>query len=205
MYVPAKFATDTDAAWAVVADAGAGNLVVASAQGLTSVFVPVIVSDDRRHLRTHVARANPWWRDVEDGAEVLALFVAASAYVSPTFYPSRRENPGVVPTWNYVAAEVRGLVRVIDDHQWLLDQVRSQTAHFESPMPSPWSVEDAPADFIDAQARAIVGVEIDVRSIEGKSKLSQNRPAQDHDAVRRHLERGDLAERNVAGRMTTDD
>ena len=205
MYVPVKFATDVEAAWAVVAEAGAGNLVVASGEGLSSVFVPVIVSDDRRSLRTHVARSNPWWRGVEDGVEVLALFVVASAYVSPTFYPSRHQDPGVVPTWNYVAAEVRGRVRVIDDHQWLLDQVRSQTAHFESPSPSPWRVEDAPADFIDRQVRAIVGVEIDVRSIEGKSKLSQNRPVQDHDAVREHLEQGGLAERNVAQRMTESD
>lgn len=205
MYVPVKFATDVEAAWAVVADAGAGYLVVASAEGLSSVFVPVIVSHDRRSLRTHVARANPWWRGFEDGVDVLALFVAASAYVSPTYYPSRHQDPGVVPTWNYVAAEVRGRLRVIDDHQWLLDQVRSQTAHFESASPAPWRVEDAPADFIDRQLGAIVGVEIEVRSIEGKAKLSQNRPVQDHDAVREHLERGGLAERNVAQRMTERD
>ena len=205
MYVPVKFATDVDAAWAVVGDAGAGSLVVAGAEGLSSVFVPILVSDDRRSLRTHVARANPWWRGIQDGTEVLALFVAASAYISPTFYPSRHQNPSVVPTWNYVAAEVRGRVRVIDDHQWLLEQVRSQTTHFESTSPSPWRVEDAPDDFIDRQVSAIIGVEIDVVSIEGKSKLSQNRPASDHDAVREHLSEGELAERNVAQRMTGDD
>ena len=67
-----------------------------------------MVSEDRRTLTSHLAKANPWWRSASDGIEVLGLFVAASAYVSPTYYPSRFENPGVVPTWNYVAAEVRG-------------------------------------------------------------------------------------------------
>ena len=108
MYVPPSFAVDEDDAWRVVDDAGAGMLVIQSDDGLSSVYVPVIVSDDRRTMRMHVAKANPWWKSVGDGAEVLALFLAASAYVTPSYYPSRLENPGVVPTWNYVAAEVRG-------------------------------------------------------------------------------------------------
>ena len=201
MYVPSKFVIDEDAAWEVVRDAGAGMLVLVTPAGLESVFVPVVVSEDRRTMTTHVARVNPWWRSVSNDAEVLALFVSASAYVSPSLYPSRDQSPGVVPTWNYVAAQVRGRVRLRDDAAWVLEQVRLQTARFEEHRNVPWRVEDSPSHYIDQQLRAIVGLEIDVVSIEGKAKLSQNRPVIDHDSVRRDFTRGNWRERSVAERM----
>ena len=205
MYVPAKFITDLDAAWGIVTDAGAGHVVVATPEGLRSVFVPVVVSADRQRVSSHVARANPWWRELDEGHDVMALFVAASAYVSPTYYPSRLVDPSVVPTWNYVAAEVRGRLHVHDDLEWLRDQVARQTALYESSNAEPWRVDDAPSDFIDHQLRAIVGIEIDVRSVEGKTKLSQNRPDEDRVSVRDHLAELGLGERKVAQRMTPDD
>ena len=201
MYVPAKFVIDEDASWAAVRDAGAGMLVRTAEAGLTSVFVPVVVDEQHTTVRAHVARANPWWRSVDDGSDVLGLFVAASAYVSPSYYPSRLEDPGVVPTWNYVAVEVRGRLHVHDDATWLDDQVRELTTTFESGRPTPWRVDDAPAAYIERQLRAIVGITIDVLSIEGKAKLSQNRPQIDHDSVRDHLAQGSANERNVASRM----
>jgi len=193
---------DEDAAWAVVREAGAGMLVVAAAGGLQSVFVPVIVSDDRTKVLSHVARANPWWRVVADDDEVLGLFLVASAYVSPSNYPSRLESPGTVPTWNYVAAEVRGRARVHDDAEWLHHQVRELTDQFEAGRSPRWRVEDAPSEYVDRQVGAIVGIEIDVETIEGKAKLSQNRPDIDHDTVRDNFAQGTPAERNVAARMT---
>ena len=131
VYTPAKFSLDDEAAWSVVREAGAGALVLATPDGLDSAFVPVLVSDDRGAIYSHVAKANPWWRAVGDGADVLALFVTASAYVSPTYYPSRLERPGVVPTWNYVAAEVRGRVTVHHDRQWKKSQVHALTERYE--------------------------------------------------------------------------
>src|SRR5271154_197630 len=98
MYVPPHFALDDDGAWKVLNDAGAGFLVIQSNSGLVSVYVPVIVSPDRQTIRTHVAKANPWWKSVGEGVDVLALFLAASAYVTPSHYPSRLEHPSVVPT-----------------------------------------------------------------------------------------------------------
>jgi transcriptional regulator len=192
------------AAWAVVREAGAGMLVVAAPDGLQSVFVPVIVSDDHTKILSHVAKANPWWRELRDGTEVLGLFLVASAYVSPSNYPSRFESPGTVPTWNYVATEVRGRVTVHDDPQWLQRQVRALTEQFEAGRSPEWRVEDAPSDYVDRQVKAIVGIEIDVASITGKAKLSQNRPDVDHDSVRDNFARGNPAERNVAARMTDD-
>ena len=201
MYVPPKFALDNDAAWDVVREAGAGMLVRSSEAGLASVFVPVVVAPDRTTIRAHVARGNPWWRSVRDDSEVLGLFVSASAYVSPSYYPSRFDDPGVVPTWNYVAVEVRGRLHVHDDAAWLADQVRALTSTFEAGRSPQWRVDDAPADYIERQLKAIVGITIDVESLEGKVKLSQNRPVVDHDSVREHLGTGTLAERNVASRM----
>jgi transcriptional regulator len=205
VYVPAKFRVGDDDAWRVVRDAGAGVLLRATPSGLASVFVPVVVSDDLRTISSHVARANPWCRAIEPGEEILAVFLAASAYVSPSFYPSRLTNPKVVPTWNYVAAEVRGRVHVHEEHEWKLAQVRRQTERFEQGRSPEWRVDDAPAQYIDQQLKAIVGLEIDVISVEGKAKLSQNRPVEDSTSVREHLESGSLTERNVAQRMDSDE
>ena len=205
MYVPAAFSLDDDAAWAVVRDAGAGMLIRVTSSGLGSVFVPVVSDHERNVLTSHVARANSWWRDASDGEDVLALFVAASAYVSPSYYPSRMEKPGVVPTWNYVAAEVHAKLYVHDDVEWLRAQVRTVTNSFEEHRSPRWSVDDAPEDFLNHQLRAIVGLEMRVTSIEGKAKLSQNRPEMDHDNVARELARRGLAEQNVAVRMPVAD
>ena len=201
MYVPPAFSLDDEAAWAVVREGGAGMLVRTTSTGLASVFVPVVLSSEKTVLTSHVARANSWWRDAIEGEEVLALFLAASSYVSPSYYPSRMENPGVVPTWNYVAAEVHGQLYVHDDAEWLRAQVRTVTDSFEENRSPRWSVDDAPSDFISHQLRAIVGLEIRVTSIEGKAKLSQNRPGIDHDNVALELARRGLAEQNVARRM----
>lgn len=205
MYVPPKHAIDEKAAWNVVREAGAGMLVVETPDGLQSVFVPVVVSDDRSTILTHLAKANSWWRSLHDGDEVLGLFLVASAYVSPSNYPSRLENPGVVPTWNYVAAEVRGRLRVHDDPEWLDRQVRLVTEQFESGRSPEWRVDDASHEYVERQLKAIVGIEIDVLAIQGKAKLSQNRPQLDHDSVRDNLAQGTPAERNVAARMTNDE
>jgi transcriptional regulator len=205
VYVPPKHAIDEAAAWEIVREAGAGMLVASSPDGLQSVFVPVVVSDDHTRILTHVARANSWWRSLRDGDEVLCLFLVASAYVSPSNYPSRFEAPGVVPTWNYVAAEIRGCVTVHDDPEWLQRQVRLLTDQFEAGRSPVWRVEDAPSEYVERQVKAIVGIEIEVVAVQGKAKLSQNRPEIDHDSVRGNLAQGTPAERNVAARMTDDE
>jgi transcriptional regulator len=204
MYVPPKHAVDDEAAWSIVREAGAGMLVVDTPAGLKSVFVPVVVSDDRATVLTHVAKANSWWRALNDGDQVLALFLVASAYVSPSNYPSRIENAGVVPTWNYVAAEVCGTLRVHQDPEWLERQVRLVTDQFEAERSPKWSVDDSTAAYVAAQLKAIVGIEIEVVAITGKAKLSQNRSGVDHDTVRDNFAVGTPNERNVAARMTND-
>jgi transcriptional regulator len=205
VYVPSKFALDDDEAWAIVSDAGAGMLVIATPSGLASVFVPVVVSENRQTLTSHLAKANSWWKSVNDDTEVLALFLAASAYVTPSYYPSRFENPGVVPTWNYVAAEVRGRLTLHKEPGWKLNQVRSLTQQFERGRDPEWRVDDLDQKFREQQLKAIVGMEIEVISIEGKAKLSQNRAVIDHDSVRDNFAKGSLGEQNVAQRMKSID
>ena len=205
MYVPPKHAVDDDDAWSIVKDAGAGSLVIVTPLGMASVFVPVVVREDRRTLTSHLARANSWWKSVRTGDEVLALFLTASAYVTPSYYPSRLENPGVVPTWNYVAAEVRGRLRLHEEPEWKLDQVRAVTQQFESGRDPEWRVDDLDEKYRQKQLTAIVGIEIDVISIEGKAKLSQNRPDEDQKSVRDHFVKGTLGERNVGLRMNVSD
>jgi transcriptional regulator len=205
MYVPPKHCVDEEAAWKIVVEAGAGMLVINTAEGLESVFVPVVPSEDHRTIKSHVARANKWWRSVQEGTEVLAIFLTASAYVSPSLYPSRIESPGVVPTWNYVACEVRGRLSVHDDVDWLAAQIRLVTNRFEAGRDPQWTVEDSPEEYIKHQMAAIVGIEIEVTSIQGKAKLSQNRPEIDHDNVRETFSEGTLAERNVASHMHLDE
>ena len=201
VYVPPKFQVDDDDAWRIVADAGAATLVLATARGLVTAYAPVVVSDDKRAIYSHLAKANPWWREVTAGMDVLAVFVAASAYVSPSLYPSRRENPHVVPTWNYAMVQVQGRIRLHDDDEWKLHQVRALTHHFEAGKDPEWLVDDMDAEFRLSQLRAIVGLEIEVVDIEGKAKLSQNRPAIDQSSVRSHFAEGTPAERIVASHM----
>jgi transcriptional regulator len=201
VYVPPKHAVNEDDAWQIVKDAGAGMLVIATPNGLASVYVPVVVSEDRRTMWSHLAKANPWWKSVGSDTDVLAIFLVASAYVSPTYYPSRLENPGVVPTWNYVAAEVHGRVTLHEDPEWKLNQVRGVTGQFERGREPEWRVDDMDLTYRDQQLKAIVGIEIDVVSIEGKAKMSQNRPDIDQCSVQEHLAEGSLSEQNVAQRM----
>jgi len=201
VYVPLKFNVDKAAAWKAVRDAGAGMLVTQGNYGLQSVFTPIIVGADQNTLTAHVARANPWWKDATNGAEVLALFVAASSYVSPSAYPSRHEKPEVVPTWNYVAVEVRGILRVHDDYDWVFSQAKELTTQFEEGRDVPWKLAESDEKYVEKLARGIVGIEIAVSAITGKYKLSQNRPNEDRENVMRSLEDGGLRDQETAKYM----
>ena len=200
MYNPPAFTLDVDASWQIVERAGAAMLVAPTASGLSSVMVPIVV-EERRRLLAHVARANPWWREVQEASEVLALFLVADAYVSPSYYPSTAEQPAAVPTWNYVLAEVHGTLRVHDERAWVESQARALVERFESERDPRWWTDDAPAHYLEKMVRGIVGIEIEVTSIEGKAKLSQNREARDTAGVRAALAQGTLSERHLAEEM----
>jgi transcriptional regulator len=170
-----------------------GLLVSAGPSGLLANPVPFHLDAEatpKGTLRLHLARANRQWQDIRDGAEVLAVFQGADSYVTPSWYETKRETGKVVPTWNYAVVQARGTGRIVEDVDWLRRQIRALTGERENGRAMPWAVEDAPDSFIAAQIRGIVGIEIEIATIEGKWKVSQNRPLADRDGV----ERGLLAE-----------
>jgi transcriptional regulator len=185
VYTPPFSRIDDEAAFDLLDVAPLGHLVSVSADGLEATTLPVLADRVGRRLRGHVARANAHWKCLH-GADVLVMFVASSGYVSPAWYPSKTDDARVVPTWNYEVVHVRGVARVHDDAEWLRLLVDDLTRRHESERTdgaAVWAVTDAPPDFIDRQLEAIVGVEVEITSIEGKRKLSQNRSAADHDGV----------------------
>jgi len=151
-------------------------------------------------LQGHVARANPLWKTAQTEANALVIFQGPQAYVSPAWYPSKAEHGKVVPTWNYVAVHARGRLVVRDDPDWLRNFLNGFVATHESKVKSLWTMDDAPADYIDKMLTAIVGFEIQITSLTGKWKVSQNRPASDRSGVAsalnhtNHTEKSAMAE-----------
>ena len=158
-------------------------LVTAGAQGLDARHLPLRLRGDT--LVGHMARANPL--GARDGAEVLAIFHAAEAYVSPNLYASKAEHGRVVPTWNYVVAHAHGRLRIIDDPAWVRAQIGELTDSQEGVRAHPWRVEDAPADYIEKLQRGIIGLEIAITRLEGVRKASQNREERDRAGVKAGL------------------
>jgi transcriptional regulator len=178
VYRPAAFAEDDPAAIVALArEAGFGHLTVVLDGELSSTPLPFLISDDGSVARGHLARPNPVWRAA--ACRALLIVPLADTYISPSWYPSKAENGKVVPTWNYEVVHVHGELVAHDDPVWVEQLVRELTELNESRLAAPWSVDDAPADYLDKMLRGIVGVELLVDSLVGKRKLSQNRPAAD--------------------------
>lgn len=163
-----------------------GALVVLTAKGLEANHIPFEVEPDPAPfgtLRGHIARANPLWRDVGRDVEALVIFQGVSRYVSPSWYPTKRETGRVVPTWNYAVVHAHGAPRFIDDRAWLRAFVEKLTNRHEAARPDRWRITDAPPEYIEQQLGAIIGLEIPIARLTGKWKLSQNRPAPDRAGV----------------------
>lgn len=159
-----------------------GLLITHGPGGLQANPVPFLLdtgAGPHGTLRAHVARANPVWREA-GGSEVLVVFQGPQAYVSPNWYPSKAEHAKVVPTWNYVTVQARGTLRTIEDPAWLRSFLSRLTTTHEAPQPRPWTLDDAPADYLEKMFGAIVGLEIELAApLVGKWKVSQNRSAVD--------------------------
>jgi transcriptional regulator len=179
MYCPSLFREDRpEAQHAFIRSHPLGLLISHGSSGLLANLLPFVLNtgDSKRAvLQAHMARANPQWRELDD-QPVLVVFRGPDAYVSPTLYTTKKETGKVVPTWNYVMVQARGKAKLRDDSAWLTPQLKALTAEREATRAEPWSMTDAPADFIEAQKRAIVGLEIEIAGLEGKWKVSQNQP-----------------------------
>lgn len=191
MYLPAEFAETRGAVLRpFIREHPFATLVVSTGQGPDAEHLPLLLVEHGPHgtLQGHVARANPVWREVADGAEVLAVFQGPDHYVSPGWYPSKRRHGKAVPTWNYAVVHARGRLRWQHDRAWLRAFLERLTQAEEQGRAEPWGIGDAPADFIERMLTAVVGLEIALSSLEGKWKLSQNRETADRKGVVTGLE-----------------
>jgi transcriptional regulator len=182
MYLPAHFEEKrTEVLHGLVRSHPLGLMVTHGTGGLQADSIPFLIDPEPGPfgtLRAHVARANPVWRDA-GGSDALVVFQGPQAYVSPGWYPTKAEHGKVVPTWNYVMLQARGRLRAVEDAAWLHALVTRLTDTHEASQARPWAVTDAPADFIERMLGAIVGIEIELVSLAGKWKVSQNRSAAD--------------------------
>lgn len=188
MYLPSHFEETRRGALAeLIASRPLGTLVTQDRGGaLQADPIPFVLDlDPAPHgtLRGHVARANPLWRETRADVDALVVFHGAQGYVSPGWYPSKAEHGKAVPTWNYIVVQGRGRLRAIDDREWLRAFVTRLTERHEARQAKPWHVSDAPADYLEAMLGAIVGIEIELASLVGKWKVSQNRSAADQAGV----------------------
>lgn len=186
MYRPPAFREDRpDVLRAAIRAHPLATLVTASGRGITANVIPFVLETTSTGdvLKAHLAKANEQLEDLRDGAAALVVFQGPQAYVSPSWYPGKREHGKVVPTWNYVVVQARGTPRVIDDPVWLREQIDALTMDAERRQPEPWTASDAPLDFIRGQLRGIVGVEIAIDRLDGKWKVSQNRTREDRVGV----------------------
>ena len=182
MYTPASFSVNDHAAIAELIEAHPLGLLVTSGEsGLMASPIPFLYREEagRAFLIAHLAKANPHWKELESTDECLVVFQGAEGYVTPDWYPTKKTTHKTVPTWNYQMVQVKGKPTVIHDAEWLMSQVESVTESMERNRSTPWKPSDAPADFIESQLKAIVGLKIDVTEVKGKWKMSQNRTPED--------------------------
>lgn len=163
-----------------------GMLVTAPASSFATTYLPWELDAARGPRGTlvgHVARYNPQWRVADGGAPALVVFQGPHAYVSPSWYPGKREDPRQVPTWDYLAIEARGTLTSFDDDARLHDLLVRLVARHEYGHDPQWRVSDAPADYVRAEMRHIIGIELRIDTLIGRYKLSQNRNAADREGA----------------------
>lgn len=209
MYTPPAF-NETDLAYihGLMRGVGLANLVTATPQGPAVTPLPMLLDETEGEFGTlygHIARANDHWKREVLG-EGLAIFMGPDAYVTPSWYASKQESGKVVPTWNYATVHAHGPLEFFDDTERLLAAVTRLTRRHEAARPLPWEVSDAPADYIAALLRGIVGVRMPISRLEGKTKMSQNRSMADRLVVAQGLaeasdtsgrQAGDLVRRHL--------
>jgi transcriptional regulator len=187
MYLPKDFNEDrVPVLHEAIRAARLGTLVTMGADGIEASHVPMLVDPEPQPfgtLKGHIARANPQWRRATREVQALAMFLGPDAYITPAWYETKRQSGKVVPTWNYVAIHAYGPLTFYDDADRLLALVTKLTETHEAGRDQRWAVSDAPKDFIAGMLKAIVGFELPIARLEGKWKMSQNRPAADRAGV----------------------
>lgn len=200
MHIPSAFRQDDiDAMHGLMRSHPLGMLISQGPGGLVASPIPFVIYGDEAGqgiLRAHIARANPHWKELADASECLVVFQGEHGYVTPSWYAGKAEHHKAVPTWNYIAVHAWGRPCITEDAAWLHRQLGDLTHSQEKRRLQPWSLSDAPEDYIAGMTRAIVGLEIAITRLEGKWKLSQNRPEPDRAGVIAGLRDADDAHSN---------
>lgn len=194
MFQPPVFREDRQDVMCALIQAHPFATIVASAIGcLTADHVPLVLKSGaaQNSLQGHIAAANPLFRETDEPFEVLTIFQGPQTYVTPSWYASKQEHGKVVPTWNYVVVHARGKLRFTRDTAWLLQHLDDLTRQHESHRAEPWTVADAPSDFVQRQLRGLVGFEIVITDMQGTWKVSQNKALKDWTGVKAGLEADD--------------
>ncbi|MEA2737325.1 MAG: transcriptional regulator [Acetobacteraceae bacterium] len=187
MYVPSHFnESRIDVLHGFIRASGLATLVSMTAEGLLASHAPLMLDPDPAPYGTlvgHLAKANPHARSADPGTQTLVIFHGPDGYITPSYYAAKKEHGKVVPTWNYTAVHAYGTLEVFDDPARLLAIVTRLTNLHEAERAQPWAVSDAPADFVQGMLNGIVGISLPIARLEGKVKMSQNRPAADQTGV----------------------
>lgn len=204
MYTPPAFKEDDPKILAeIMREARLATLVTMTREGLIATPLPMLYDADGGEFGTlygHVAKANTQWK-LAPLAEALVIFQGPDAYITPSWYETKKEHGKVVPTWNYAAVHAYGPVEFFEDANRLLEIVTQLTDLYEKPRAEAWAVTDAPDNFIQAQLHGIVGVRIPVSRLDGKRKMSQNRPEADRVGVARGLARSERSGDQIVAAM----
>ena len=202
MYIPPHFNEErVEVLHQLIREHGLATLVTYGPSGLIASHVPLVLDTSSvgadadaaasagvgaAHLGTlrgHLSRANQQWRDYSPEVPALAIFAGPQHYITPSWYPAKAEHGKVVPTWNYIVVHAYGRLETYDDRESLLANVEALTTHHEAKRAEPWKVSDAPASYVDAQLKGIIGISLRIDRLEGKWKISQNRSAADQASV----------------------
>ena len=205
MYTPAHFSIKSrEALHKIIVTNPLGALVTMTPEGLDANHIPFELDPNRGVLTAHVARANPVWQQCKDGANALVIFRGNQSYISPNWYPSKHETHRQVPTWNYEVVHAHGVLTVQDEERFVRGVVARLTRVHEASEPKPWKMTDSAPEYIDSMLKAIVGIEIAITRLEGKTKLSQNRETRDRQSAAQTLIRQGQAQLGEAMQKTID-
>ena len=181
MYLPPHFEeTDLSALHGLIRAHPLATLVVAGADGLNANHLPFLLREsgsDNGSLQAHMPRANPLSQALSGGVDALAIFHGPEGYITPSWYPTKQETGKVVPTWNYAVVHAHGRLELVDDADWVRAQIDGLTRQNEARFANPWQVSDAPAAYIERMVRGLVGLELVITDLQGKTKADQNQPA----------------------------
>lgn len=187
MYVPSQFeVADVARMHGLIRAYPLATLVTLSTDELNANHIPlalVEVPEAYGILQGHIARANPLLDNLTRGTEALAIFHGPNAYITPTWYATKKQNGCVVPTWNYVVVHAYGKLTAVDSPEWLRQQLGQLTNANEAQFTHPWAVDDAPLAFTEKLMHSIIGVEMKITKLIGKWKVSQNQVLQNQEGV----------------------